>query len=129
MLAAMSIENLLKAHLALQAHQTRKFSTWLTPEEITGITRGRHDLVQLLKKTELRSNKADRKILSFLTHYAQWAGRYMTPKSPEDLAKHDLSGLTVSEVWSEYVRVYRKFSLTGRRAERRKPDERPVGAA
>ena len=108
MLGAMSIECLFKAHLIGRADAPHPL-----PEDVLrSITRGSHDLVALLAKTGMRTNRHDRELLAWLSHCHRWLGRYPMPRDYAEYERYALSAKqSADERWTAYLGLRRKFNI------------------
>lgn len=80
MLRAMALECLLKAVWVKQGNQIVKHGKF---SKVVGA--GGHDLAGLARAVGMPAEKADIDILSRLTHFIEYAGRYPIPKRSETL--------------------------------------------
>jgi len=111
MLAGMGMELLLKARILCGL-------TWPIPDtEYRRIASGSHNLVELLRRTSMRSNDADRVALRALGHYVRWDGRYPIPRHSMEIEETFLCNQPDDDsLWSEYLRVRKKFGTRVGRA-------------
>jgi len=95
MLSGMAVEAMLKAVIVVNDPAAR-------------IATGGHDLVKLCQRAEIRTNQADRDLLSRLSHYVRWAGRYPSTRSLEELLRFEqLPRRPLAAV--EYGRLFNKL--------------------
>jgi len=77
MLGAYAIETLLK--MVIVGDHCDKHGIVLDSRNAKDFLPATHNLVELVKKANLRVNNVDRKLLNDLSRYSYWAGRYPIP--------------------------------------------------
>jgi hypothetical protein len=99
MLAGMSLEILLKALLMTHCK-------WpISDADLKRIAKGAHKLTDLLRETNIETTENGINLLSELSHYVRWKGRYPLPKTENELiqSKTGVSLFSQGELWEQYV--------------------------
>jgi hypothetical protein len=113
MLGGMSIECAVKSRLMTF------YKYPLSPDDQKKIFSGTHDLVKLTATARIRTNKSDRKVLSSLSMYVRWLGRYPTPRSLEEMVQYWFNTERPDHAfWSQYCSVREKIGFSVSRALR-----------
>ena len=114
MLGGMSIECAIKSRMITFCKYP------LSLEDQKKIFSGKHDLVTLAASAQINTNKSDRKVLSSLSMYVRWLGRYPTPRSLEEMIEYWFNTERPDEAfWSNYCAVREKIGISVSRALRR----------
>ena len=124
MLGGMSIE------CAIKAQWISSYAFPLDVGQQKKIFSGAHDLKSLARSAGIRTNAADRKILSLLSMHVRWLGRYPTPKAADEFVRHMLDrSIPRGKEWDAYLSIREKLGKSVSRAFRRWSAVRKKSAA